>query len=76
MQNINVVMLHNRLPIVRDGFGHEIKYLAPLPNINASPDFVSAGLDGEFGDPTSKNQKTKQAAIDNVFGIDTEKHLQ
>lgn len=75
MHNISVVMLRNRLPIVRDGFGQEIRYLAPQPKSPYPPDFVSAGLDGDFGDPTAANSQTRQAAIDNVFGIDTEKHL-
>lgn len=76
MHNVSVVMLRNKLPIVRDGFGQEIRYLTPTAySPNALPDFVSAGLDGDFGNPIGKNPQSKQAAIDNVFGIDTEKHL-
>ncbi|HAI10114.1 MAG TPA: hypothetical protein DCM28_00290 [Phycisphaerales bacterium] len=76
MHNVSVVMLRNKLPIIRDGFGQEIRYLAAIPQSpTALPDFVSAGLDGDFGNPTSDNPHSKQAAIDNVFGVDTEKHL-
>ncbi len=76
MHNVSVVMLRNKLPIVRDGFGQEIRYLPPQPGQpNNQPDFVSAGLDGDFGNPTGQTAQSKQAAIDNVYGVDTEKHL-
>jgi type II secretory pathway pseudopilin PulG len=75
MHNLSVVMLRNRLPIIRDGFGQEIRYVAPQPQSPYPPDFVSAGLDGDFGNTTATNPTARQAAIDNVFGIDTEKHL-
>jgi type II secretory pathway pseudopilin PulG len=76
MQNISVVMLRNKLPIVRDGFGQEIRYLPPQQDQPSNqPDFVSAGLDGDFGNPNGHSTQSKQAAIDNVYGVDTEKHL-
>lgn len=76
MHNVSVVMLRNKLPIVRDGFGQEIRYLAPNAYSPTDlPDFVSAGFDGDFGNPTGQTVQAKQAAIDNVFGVDTEKHL-
>ena len=75
MRNLNVLILHNKQAIVRDGFGQEVRYLAPKPQSPYPPDFLSAGLDGDFGNPTAINPASKQAAIDNVFGIDTEKHL-
>lgn len=76
MHNLNVVMLRNKFPIIRDGFGQEIRYLAPqLNDPSIPPDFTSAGLDGDFGNPTGNTPQAKQAAIDNVYGIDTEKHL-
>lgn len=44
-------------PIVRDGYGHEIRYVR-LPHADA-PDFVSGGPDGAFADAT-----------DNLYGSD------
>lgn len=59
---------------VRDGFGQAIHYLAPgTPGGSEAdtwqqPDFISAGPDGQLGDPAGH----RPGRSDNIYGSDTE----
>ncbi len=56
--------------IVRDGYGRAIMYLPGADDGAHAADFVSAGADGYFGDPTSNNPQTRRAAADNHYAGD------
>ncbi len=57
---------------VLDGFGRAVVYL-PVSEDRSEGDFVSAGPDGRFGDSRSTDPRQRSAAMDNLYGADTER---
>ncbi len=76
VQSVPIIMAQPRVPIVYDGFGHAVVYLPSRRDSPHPPDFASAGPDGYMGDSASQNDNQRLAATDNIYGIDTEEHLQ
>jgi hypothetical protein len=59
-------------PAVLDGYGRAIEYIPPGEGQVQQPDFVSAGPDGRFGDLHAGRGRGSPAAVDNLYGSDTE----
>src|SRR5690606_18809275 len=57
---------------VLDGFGRPVRFQPRAADGARQADFVSAGPDGRFGDPTSTNPDERSAAMDNLYGSDME----
>ncbi len=57
---------------VLDGFGRPMRYVVSATSTTGEGDFVSAGADGRFGDPHAEDARQRSAAMDNLYGADTE----
>jgi hypothetical protein len=58
--------------VIDDGYGRPLRYFRSTPRGDQSPDFVSAGPDGIFGDRAATDSTHQQAVIDNVYGSEVQ----
>ncbi len=56
--------------VVRDGYGRPLAYQPS--QTGHEPDFVSAGPDGQFGDPQSPDPDARLAVIDNLYASESD----
>ena len=70
------VVSHKRDPAgglaVVDGYGRPIRYVVQSQDGRSEADFVSAGPDGQLGDPFAEQAALRRAAADDVFGAEVE----
>ncbi len=57
---------------IRDGFGRAMRYRTSAETSLGRAEFVSAGPDGQFGDPAGEEREQVRAAADNIRGSDLE----
>ena len=69
MENMQLDRLEGPLAL-RDGYGRQLKYLPTTGSREGC--FVSAGPDGQFGNPDAEDAKLSGAAIDNLYSRDAE----
>ena len=55
---------------ILDGFGKPLIYIPPEETEDRLGDFVSAGLDGKFGDPFTGVAENTRAALDDIYSSD------
>lgn len=68
MQKLPISFADRNRPTVYDGYGHAIRYFGPEDKPTQGADFVSAGPDGRFGDPSHPSP----LGIDDLRGVDFE----